>query len=218
MAQPLRAPFYDEKWPGGPQLVPGRIMCAYYDMGGEGIAYHDSDAVNHGSGELNQKGNAAPSQSTGSTPVDESRLSYLNNFRINEGVDTSYVKYRDGIDNSPYNLILPEKDMFYVGWTVPGEWLTYTISVLSSGRYGVELLYTSYSGGKIALEIDGTAVSCDIISTYSADDPIDWRQWHHWNKQPVGEFTLTKGLHVLTLTTVEQGNMNYGYLEFKSLT
>src|SRR5690349_2066578 len=33
--------------------IPGRVLCAYYDVDGEGVAYHDSDPQNHGSGELN---------------------------------------------------------------------------------------------------------------------------------------------------------------------
>jgi hypothetical protein len=57
----------------GPQKMPGRVLCAYYDLGGEGVAYHDSDPQNHGSGELD--------------PPDGS---YPNEFRIHEGVDTSY--------------------------------------------------------------------------------------------------------------------------------
>src|ERR1039458_4900191 len=54
---------------GGPQKIPGKVLCAYYDLGGEGVAYHDSDPKNHGSGELN--------------PAD---CTYLNEFRIHEGV------------------------------------------------------------------------------------------------------------------------------------
>ncbi|HXP43450.1 MAG TPA: hypothetical protein VN833_24585 [Candidatus Acidoferrales bacterium] len=45
--------------------MPGRILCAYYDLGSEGVAYHDSDPQNHGSGELKPAGG-----------------SYLNEFRI----------------------------------------------------------------------------------------------------------------------------------------
>jgi hypothetical protein len=29
------------------------VQCALYDLGGEGIAYHDTDALNNGSGKLN---------------------------------------------------------------------------------------------------------------------------------------------------------------------
>jgi len=46
-------PFKDAVYLGGPQAIPGRIRCAYYDFGGEGVAYHDTDPVNHGSGKLN---------------------------------------------------------------------------------------------------------------------------------------------------------------------
>src|ERR1039458_4549689 len=72
---------------GGPQKIPGKVLCAYYDLGGEGVAYHDSDPKNHGSGELN--------------PADGT---YLNEFRIHEGVDTSYTKFNrkpDPIDDNP---------------------------------------------------------------------------------------------------------------------
>jgi len=46
-------PYRDTLYLGGPQKVPGRVLCAYYDLGGEGVAYHDSDPQNRGSGALN---------------------------------------------------------------------------------------------------------------------------------------------------------------------
>jgi hypothetical protein len=36
-------PYHDNRYQGGPQKIPGRVMCAYYDLGGEGVAYHDTD-------------------------------------------------------------------------------------------------------------------------------------------------------------------------------
>jgi hypothetical protein len=87
-------------------------LCAYYDLGGEGVAYHDTDPQNHGSGELN--------------PADGT---YLNEFRIHEGVDTSYTKFQrkpDPIDDNPFNKIVPPTDLLYVGWTEPGEWFNVT--------------------------------------------------------------------------------------------
>lgn len=47
-------PFHDSVYQGGPQEIPGRVQCAYYDFGGEGIAYHTSDAINRGSGTFNK--------------------------------------------------------------------------------------------------------------------------------------------------------------------
>ena len=46
-------PYQDGYYNGGAQKIPGVVHCAYYDRGGEGVAYHDTDAKNHGSGELN---------------------------------------------------------------------------------------------------------------------------------------------------------------------
>ena len=141
--------------------------------------------------------------------------SYLNGFRSGEGVDTSYVKYFDDIDLHRFNLFQPEKDMLYVGWTEPGEWLKYTVIVKMSCLYRVELLYTSNRGGRIALRFDNDPeVPCEINSTYNALDPVEWRQWHHWNKARLPDMFLHDGPHILTLRTVEKGNMNYGYLEF----
>ena len=30
-------------WKSHPQEVPGKIQCEFYDLGGEGIAYHDAE-------------------------------------------------------------------------------------------------------------------------------------------------------------------------------
>src|ERR1700690_3482640 len=95
-------PFQDSRYPGGPQKIPGRVQCAWYDFGGEGVAYYDTDATNNGSGVLN------PANGT-----------YLNEFRMKEGVDTSYTKEHD-IDNNPYNKVPRDMGQLYVGWTKPG--------------------------------------------------------------------------------------------------
>ena len=101
-------PYHDSRYQGGPQKISGRVLLAYYDLGGEGVAYHDTDPQNHGSGELN--------------PADGT---YLNEFRIHEGVDTSYTKFQrkpDPIDDNPFNKVVPLAELLYVGWTEPGEW------------------------------------------------------------------------------------------------
>lgn len=192
-------PFEDEKYKNGPQVIPGRVMCAYYDMGGEGVAYHDVDGINHGSGELN--------------PINGS---YLHSFRINEGVSTSYTKFFDDIDNNIYNYVEPEENTLYVGWTKPGNWTRYTVDVKNTGIYTISLLYTSRYGGKISLDIDGQDETDPIAvsSTYIEDDPLEWRQWHHWNIAEIAKTKLTEGVHVLTLHTLETGEMNYCFLDF----
>jgi hypothetical protein len=54
---------------------------------------------------------------------------YLNQFRMDEGVDISYTKFHDQIDNSPYDLVQPPENQLYVGWTEPGEWFNVTVQV-----------------------------------------------------------------------------------------
>src|SRR3984885_6728140 len=195
-------PFACSVYHGGPQHVRGRVMCAYYDVGGEGVAYHDSDAKNHGSGTLN--------------PADGT---YLNQFRMNEGVDTSYTKFHDQIDNNPYNLVQPSERQLYVGWTEPGEWFNMTVEVERAGIYVIDLLYTSNRGGEISFDLNGEKLTgpVNVLSTNNPADPIAWRQWHHWNMmKDLVEVKLPKGVNVLTFHVVSGGNMNFAYLDFKA--
>jgi hypothetical protein len=199
-------PFQDSHYTTVPQRIPGRVDCAAYDVGGEGVAYHDSDAVNHGSGELN--------------PADGT---YLNEFRIHEGVDISYTKFptaagKDAIDNSPYNLVEPAKDQLYVGWTVPGEWFNITVDVAKAGKYSGDLFYTSNRGGSISLDVNGRDATggVTIPTTYNDVEPIAWRQWHHWNiLRNAVTLDLPAGRSVLTVHILTNGNMNFMYFDFR---
>jgi hypothetical protein len=186
------------------QTIPGRLQCALYDLGGEGVAYHDTDSINQGSGKLN--------------PADGD---YLNEFRMKEGVDISYTKFREPpIDNNAYNLVMPSKDQLYVGWTAQGEWIKYTVLVKETGTYALGIMYTSNQGGKVSIsvnDIDATG-PVDIPSTYVKADPVNWRQWHHWNYlKDFSQIKLIKGIQIITLYTRETGQMNYAYIDFTRL-
>ena len=109
-------------------------------------------------------------------------------------------------------------DQFYVGWTVPGEWINYSINVNTTGTYTVGLMYTASGNGKIALMLDGKEITTALLipTTWNEKETIEWRNWHHWNKiDSLATVTVKKGKHVLTLKTISHGNMNYDYLEFK---
>lgn len=194
-------PFENDIYSSGSQIIPGKLQCEYYDFGGEGIAYHDNDTINSGSGNLN--------------PVNGN---FLNEFRIDEAVDISYTKFRNPpIDNTPYNIVQPEKDQLYVGWTAPGEWMKYTVDVEKTGTYQIGLMYTSNQNGKISLSVNDKDKSGPILipSTFVAEDTVAWRQWHHWNYiENLVEIDLKKGLQTITIHTLEIGNMNYDYLNF----
>lgn len=186
----------------GEQIIPGKIECEYYNLGGEGMAYHDTDSVNSGSGALN-KGK-----------------DYLSTFRTQEAVDISYTKFYNNGDNSEFNLVQPKKDQLYIGWSEPGEWMKYTVKVKTSGIYVIGIMYTANSNGQISLDADNgnTTGSMDILTTNNPNDPFDWRQWHHWNYlDSIGKIELQKGIQTLTLLTVVNGNMNYDFLSFTLL-
>lgn len=181
-------------------VIPGKIQCELYDTGGEGIAYHDLDSVNGGSGHLNPANG-----------------SFLNEFRMNENVGISYTKSND-TDNNAYNFFHPEMNQLYVGWTKPGEWIKYTVDIRKTGYYVIGLMYTANGDGTIALSVDGneTTKPLPVPSTNQKADPVAWRQWHHWNKlDSIGEIYLSQGFHVLKLSTLTNGNMNYDFLELK---
>jgi len=194
-------PYEDSRYKAGAQTIPGRVQCAYYDLGGPGVAYFDTTAKNLGSGGLN--------------PADGT---YLNQFRMDEGVDTSYTKFHDQIDNSPYNLVKPPENQLYVGWTEPGEWFNITVKVHRAGFYKADLLYTSNRGGTISLDVNGFPASgpLDIAPTFNRSDPVAWRQWHHWNlAHNLGKIQLDAGINVITVRILTEGNMNLAYFEFK---
>ncbi len=187
-------------WHNTIQQIPGRVECEFYNEGGEGVAYHDSDSINNGSGKLN------PANGT-----------FLNEFRMKEGVDISYTKSHD-IDNNPYNKVPRDMDQLYVGWTKPGEWINYTVKVNESRNYQVGLMYTANGDGAISLDLDGKVIAgpLKITSTHDDRDTVAWHQWHHWNKaDSLTIINLKKGVHILTLHVVANGNMNFDYLEFK---
>ncbi len=115
--------------PFGAQMLPGRIELAYFDRGGEGVAYHDNNSGNEGA-QLNRKtGEMRPGISE-----------YITCFRANEGVDINYTK--DIEDFNHLNKVDPRVNQLYIGWQEDGEWTNYTIFVNKEGRY---IIYTVYS-------------------------------------------------------------------------
>jgi hypothetical protein len=195
-------PYEDSVYKGGAQIIPGKLQCEYYDQGGEGIAFHDSDSVNSGSGGLNK--------------VDGS---YLHEFRIHEAVDISYTKFQDPpIDNTPYNFVEQQADQLYVGWTNAGEWTKYTIHVERAGTYDLGLMYTANKDGLISFSVNDIDITGPLLipSTFVAEDTVAFRQWHHWNYiDDLARIELKKGIQTFTIHTVDIGSMNYDFVNFK---
>jgi len=187
-------PFHDQAYDRGAQMIPGRIECAYYDLGGEGVAYHDTDSTNHGSGELNLK---PEHHRPHATP-------YVWGFRANEGVDISYTK--DFADFNHTNFVAPGTNQLYIGWTADGEWCNYTVEVKQAGTYKIIALYGNAANSvKFAINHQ-PAVECKL--------PFGTGSMHIWNKAQIGTITFaSSGLQLLTFQ-YNKGN-NFAYFEFE---
>ena len=186
--------FTDTLHTSGPQVIPGKVECALYDIGGEGVAYHDYEVQNMGSGGLNLSANHHRPEAT----------PYEWAFRKDEGVDVSYTK--DFADyNHANNYYIPAVNQLYVGWTENNEWVNYTVEVKVAGTYKLEALYGN-SDSVITFDIDQKpTTTCKL--------PLNTGSFHSWNKSEIGTITFQEpGLHLLTFH-YNKGN-NFAYFEF----
>ena len=85
---------------------------------------------------------------------------------------------------------------FDVGWTRPGEWLQYTVDVIATGTYALELRAASASaGGTVRLEVDGVDVSGAVILPNTGG----WQTWQTIRKDGI---VLQGGRHRMRLVFV----------------
>ncbi len=180
------------------QLIPGRVECAFYDLGGEGVAYHDTTAINILSAVLNQQ---PMHQRPHATP-------YHWSFRREEGVDISFAK--DFADLNHPNNPDPPVNQLYIGGTEDGEWCNYTVEVRSPGAYRIIAAYGNIAGMKpLRFSVDGKpAAECAC--------PVVTGSMHTWTRQEIGRITFPEaGVHLLTLH-YERG-YNLGYFDFEAV-
>ena len=204
-------PFADSFHRTGPPSIPGIVQCALYDLGGEGVAYHDTTPENEGSDRLNRQ----------VTPHNHQRAhaaDYIWHFRAQEGVDLSYIK--DWADLNHTNRVSPPINQFYIGWTSDEEWVNYTVDVKEPGTYAIKALYTYHekevhrdaSGkliGSIRFDLNGKpAATCT--------PPRDTGGWHFWDYGTIGTITFSEpGLQLLTFH-YRRGN-NWAYWVFEKI-
>ena len=186
-------PFSDAFHKSDPARIPGLLQCALFDLGGEGVAYHDTDSTNNGSGRLNRE--------TGHQRAHAGE--YVWHFRESEGVDLSFVK--DWADLNHTNLVAPPINQHYIGWTEEGEWCRYTVRVERAGTYRIRALY-AFQTNPVDFEINGRpATTCRL--------PKPTTSYHHWNLAEIGSIAFPEaGLQVLTFR-YGKGN-NFAWFEF----
>jgi len=198
-------PYADATHTSGAQVIPGRVEAALYDLGGEGVAYHDVDAINHGSGELNHKPDHC-----------EKGVAFATcRFREDDGMDISYVK--KGADLNHANMVTPEWQQLYIGWTEDGEWTNYTVNVKQPGVYKIVAMY-SHTPQTLDFSVNGApAAECKLPIDPSTKVDMkglpDWVVWHVWNKAECGEIHFPEaGTQLLTLH-YNHGS-NFAYFDF----
>lgn len=99
-----------------------------------------------------------------------------------------------------------------------GEWFNVTVDVAKAGDYYGDLLYTSNRGGTISLDVNGEPATrpLTIVSTFDEAEPVEWRQWHHWNlSRNLVRVTLPAGKSVLTVHILAEGHMNLATFDFR---
>ena len=189
-------PFGDAYHFAEPSAIPGLLKCANYDLGGEGVAYHDTTPKNEGSDGLNRE--------TGHQRAHAN--AYIWHFRADEGVDISYVK--DWADLNHTNLVAPPINLHYIGWASEGEWVNYTVRVLKAGNYRVRALY-SHRANTVKFSLNGKPCGEGKL-------PVATGDWHRWNYAEIGTLYFPEaGVQLLTLHYGE-GN-NFALLSFEPL-
>ena len=185
-------PFRDSLYTAGAQIIPGRVELAYYDLGGEGVAYHDSTSINDGAALNHTAGHQRPGVTD-----------YIAFFREKEGVDISYTK--DWADFNHPNKTDPRVNQLYIGWQSDGEWTNYTVNVMKPGKYRIITVYGNQDN-KSELWLNGKKAASLFL-------PENTGNWHYWAQATVGEIVFpTAGLNLLTLKYNRGSNL--AFLDF----
>ena len=179
---------------GVPVSIPGKVQAENYDLGGEGVAYHDVDSLNRGSGRLNLK-------------FDDPEAS----FRRDEGVDLSFTKppREKFAGDRRMDGSLELSGALYVGWVQPDEWLRYTVDVRQAGRYRVSgHVAAGKEGGSLELHFSANASSLPIRLPHTGSA-------HVWtNAGNLGEIELIAGRQTMTIRIGEIPGFNIDWLKF----
>ncbi len=185
-------PFIDPSFSPQSQVIPGRVELAFYDLGGEGVAYHDTTQENEGSALNRTEGHWRPGVSAD-----------IAFFRENEGVDITYTK--DWADFNHPNQVDPKVNQLYIGWQEDGEWTNYTVDVKVPGKYKIITVYGNRDNSSELWLNNEFATQLHL--------PIDTGNWHNWTQATIGEVVLPHpGLNLLTLKY--NNGANLAYLDF----
>jgi aryl-phospho-beta-D-glucosidase BglC (GH1 family) len=149
------------------------------------------------------------------TDYDLGKMTYAyNDFDFeNTGDDGKWNNgwnYRnDGVDIETCSDFL--SNGYNVGWIENGEWLKYTINVMESGTYKININVAAPTAeGKILLSLDGTSIT-PVLNIPATGG------WQNWQYLSVDNIYLSAGVHTLQ-TRFFIGKYNFSYMDFVLLT
>ena len=147
--------------------IPGKIEAENYDLGGQGVAYNDNDAINSGG-----------------------------QYRTTEGVDVEGA----GDTGAGYDI----------GFTNAGEWMEYTVNVITAATYTLEVRVASPgTGNALHVELDGVNISGSLIVPNTGG-------WQVYQTVSVTTPSLSSGQHILRVYE-ETGGFNLNYINFVAI-
>lgn len=206
----------DGPYNGVPQPIPtpegGYFEIAYYDLGGEGIAYHDGNGDEDDPYNYEMTTNCNGSYQWAGEDY---------NFRNGECVDVTVCHGLTGAYTN-YNLAYREAD----------EWLKYTVEVAEPGYYSIEYLSNPTTSGTVSFSLERNGVylgnclydiknseelECIYLDSYDEECSASWECWE-WdvpltNREPVLRFEEA-GEFILKITFPTEGG-ELGPFRFK---
>ena len=174
----LRQPQDNTSIPYAEHTIPGLVYLSDYDLGTNGIAYYDQDVANY-------------SLSTDQYEAWNRGWAYRN-----DGVDIQ--ENSDTNNSNGLHLSFIEKD----------EWVNYTVNVLESGFYNIDLRYaTTQSGGQIKYLIDGNDISEQIILSNTGG-------WNNFTNHSTNNIFIGEGIQTFQILVTGTIGFNMSSLNF----
>lgn len=199
---------------GGPYAIPGRLDFVNYDLGGEGVGYHQSEHA--------QRGGAGYRTDTPPTAT----FSLTSDCVPNGGGPPCQNVWYDTsatLDGTPYPTATTAD--FSVGAVHTGDWFNFTVDVATTGTYSLSSTWATGSGppggeggnGTMGLSVLSNGTQ---LTTWSAIFPnFDTEaDYHHWKAYPnFASVTLTAGPQVIRLQS-EATALQLDYVDFALVT
>ena len=174
----LRQPQDNTSIPYAEHTIPGLVYLSDYDLGTNGIAYYDQDVANY-------------SLSTDQYEAWNRGWTYRN-----DGVDIQ--ENSDTNNSNGLHLSFIEKD----------EWVNYTVDVLESGFYNIDLRYaTTQSGGQIKYLIDGNDISEQITLSNTGG-------WNNFTNHSTNNIYIGEGIQTFQILVTGTISFNMSSLNF----